>query len=69
MARDQHDAKYYMKCMIGGMLACGLTHTAVVPLEKFKKPVTLGWTPTLTRYSLYGLGKFGFYDVYKKIVG
>jgi solute carrier family 25 phosphate transporter 3 len=35
--------------------------------------LTLGWTPTLIGYSLQGLGKFGFYemfkDVYKKIVG
>lgn len=87
---------YYLKCMVGGVLACGLTHTAIVPLDvmKCKKQVdgtyckgildgvkkvrrdghvTLGWSPTLVGYSLQGLGKFGFYeifkDVYKKIVG
>lgn len=96
MAGDKHDLSYYLKCMIGGMLACGLTHTAIVPLDvmKCKKQidknystgiidgvkkvssagqVTLGWAPTLVGYSLQGLGKFGFYeifkDVYKKIVG
>lgn len=96
MAGDKHDTSYYLKCMIGGMLACGLTHTAIVPLDvmKCKKQVdknycsgmvdgvkkvssagqvTLGWAPTLIGYSLQGLGKFGFYeifkDVYKKIVG
>jgi solute carrier family 25 phosphate transporter 3 len=35
--------------------------------------LSLGWAPTLVGYSLQGLGKFGFYeifkDVYKKIVG
>ena len=93
---EKHDASYYFKCMIGGALACGLTHTAIVPLDvmKCKKQIdptfskgmgdgiakvrangwtTLGWTPTLLGYSLQGLGKFGFYeifkDVYKNIVG
>ena len=96
MAAEKHDAAYYFKCMIGGSLACGLTHTAIVPLDvmKCKKQIdphfskgmvdgiakvrangwtTLGWTPTLIGYSLQGLGKFGFYeifkDVYKGIVG
>ena len=96
MGGEVHDATYYFKCMIGGALACGLTHTAIVPLDvmKCKKQLdssfckgmgdglskvkanghlTLGWTPTLIGYSLQGLGKFGFYemfkDVYKKIVG
>lgn len=82
--------------MIGGALGCGITHTAIVPLDvaKCKKQVdpnfsksmidgiskvraaghgTLGWAPTLVGYSLQGLGKFGFYeifkDVYKGIVG
>jgi len=82
--------------MIGGSLACGLTHTAIVTLDvaKCKKQIdknfsssmidgiskvrsagqaTLGWAPTLIGYSLQGLGKFGFYemfkDVYKNIVG
>ncbi|MCL4118492.1 UNVERIFIED_CONTAM: hypothetical protein GTU68_019102 [Idotea baltica] len=87
---------YYLKCMMGGILACGLTHTAIVPLDvmKCKKQIdptfskgmidgaqkvirngqsTLGWAPTFVGYSLQGLGKFGFYeifkDVYKNIVG
>ena len=29
-------AEYYGKCMIGGALSCGLTHTAVVPLDLVK---------------------------------
>ena len=93
---DKHDLSYYLKCMAGGVLACGLTHTAIVPLDVMKcknqidpefcssfvdgvKKVTsgghatLGWAPTFIGYSLQGLGKFGFYeifkDVYKKVVG
>ena len=34
--KDVHDASYYMKCMMGGILACGLTHTAVCPLDVLK---------------------------------
>lgn len=33
---DVHNTSYYGKCMIGGLLACGLTHTAVVPLDIVK---------------------------------
>jgi len=33
---DKHDASYYMKCMIGGIFACGLTHTATTPLDLIK---------------------------------
>lgn len=36
MAPEVHDASYYFKCMIGGMLGCGLTHTAIVPLDVAK---------------------------------
>jgi len=31
-----HTWGYYGKCMIGGILSCGLTHTAVVPLDVVK---------------------------------
>jgi len=27
---------YYLKCMVGGVMACGLTHAAVVPLDVSK---------------------------------
>jgi solute carrier family 25 phosphate transporter 3 len=33
---DVHDMSYYSKCMIGGILSCGITHTAVVPLDIIK---------------------------------
>ena len=33
---DVHDLSYYGKCMIGGILSCGITHTAVVPLDIIK---------------------------------
>lgn len=31
-----HDESYYLKCMFGGVLSCGLTHTAVTPLDVSK---------------------------------
>lgn len=33
---DTHDVFYYLKCMVGGALACGVTHTAIVPLDVVK---------------------------------
>ena len=33
---DVHDMSYYLKCMMGGILACGLTHTAIVSLDVVK---------------------------------
>jgi len=31
-----HDVNYYLKCMLGGVLSCGITHTLVVPLDIVK---------------------------------
>jgi solute carrier family 25 phosphate transporter 3 len=31
-----HDNAYYLKCMLGGVLSCGLTHLAVTPLDVTK---------------------------------
>jgi solute carrier family 25 (mitochondrial phosphate transporter), member 3 len=31
-----HDTSYYLKCVVGGILSCGLTHTAVCPLDVVK---------------------------------
>ncbi|KAH9389252.1 hypothetical protein TYRP_008610 [Tyrophagus putrescentiae] len=83
--------KYYALCGLGGILSCGITHTALTPLdlvkcriqvnpEKYKSiangfKVTVaeegirglgrGWAPTAIGYSLQGLGKFGFYELFK----
>eukprot|EP01094_Clydonella_sp_ATCC50884_P015272 TRINITY_DN25854_c0_g1_i1.p2 TRINITY_DN25854_c0_g1~~TRINITY_DN25854_c0_g1_i1.p2 ORF type:complete len:328 (-),score=138.94 TRINITY_DN25854_c0_g1_i1:311-1294(-) len=88
-----HDMSYYLKCQLGGILSCGLTHTAVVPLdvtkckmqvfpEKYKglfsgvrtivaeegaKGMLIGWAPTFIGYSMQGLCKFGFYEVFKDV--
>jgi len=85
--------KYYALCGLGGLLSCGITHTAIVPLDlvkcriqvnsdKYKsivngfrvtvaeegsKALVKGWAPTLVGYSLQGVGKFGFYEVFKII--
>jgi len=87
--------KFYALCAFGGLLSCGLTHTAVVPLDlvkcriqvdpdKYKslkngfvvsvkeggfKALTLGWAPTLVGYSMQGIGKFGFYEMFKNLYG
>ncbi|MCJ8735855.1 hypothetical protein PDJAM_G00252360 [Pangasius djambal] len=88
-------AKYYALCGFGGILSCGITHTAVVPLDlvkcrlqvdpaKYKSifngfSVTIredgmrglakGWAPTFIGYSMQGLCKFGFYEVFKILYG
>ncbi|KAF8374865.1 hypothetical protein PRIPAC_81294 [Pristionchus pacificus] len=85
--------KYYALCGIGGMLSCGITHTAIVPLdlvkcriqvnpEKYKgivsgfrttvaeegfRALAKGWAPTAIGYSMQGLGKFGFYELFKVV--
>jgi solute carrier family 25 phosphate transporter 3 len=33
---DVHDMSYYLKCMMGGILACGVTHAAICPLDVVK---------------------------------
>ncbi|CAL8135349.1 unnamed protein product [Orchesella dallaii] len=83
--------KYYILCSLGGALSCGVTHTAIVPLdlvkcriqvdpEKYKslghglkttmaeegvKGLARGWAPTFIGYSMQGMFKFGFYEVFK----
>lgn len=86
-------SKYYALCGFGGLLSCGLTHTAVTPLdlvkcrlqvnkEKYKNlgngfkltyqeggagGLFLGWAPTAIGYSMQGICKFGFYELFKNI--
>merc|ERR1712110_309207 len=86
---------YYALCAVGGALSCGLTHTAVTPLdlvkcriqvnkEKYKsigngfkvtmaeggaRGLVLGWAPTAIGYTMQGICKFGFYEVFKNIYG
>jgi solute carrier family 25 phosphate transporter 3 len=87
--------KYYALCGLGGILSCGITHTAVVPLDLVKCRIQVdpakyggifkgfrvslqeegvrslgkGWAPTAIGYSMQGLCKFGFYEVFKNIYG
>ncbi len=37
-----HTTSYYVKCMLGGVLSCGLTHLAVVPLDIVKCNMQVG---------------------------
>jgi len=85
--------KYYGFCAFGGVLSCGITHTAVVPLDLLKcriqvnpikytgifsagaltikeegvRGLSRGWAPTAIGYSMQGVCKFGFYEVFKNI--
>ena len=85
--------KYYALCGYAGILSCGITHTALTPLDMVKcriqtnpgkytgifqgfkvsmaeggvKGLARGWAPTAFGYSAQGLGKFGFYEVFKKL--
>ncbi|XP_071453585.1 solute carrier family 25 member 3-like isoform X1 [Hetaerina americana] len=59
--------KYFMLCGFGGILSCGLTHTAVVPLDLVKcriqvnpekyKSIFNGFRVTIKEDGLKGLGK------------
>jgi solute carrier family 25 phosphate transporter 3 len=33
---DVHDMSYYSKCMVGGILSCGITHTIMCPIDIIK---------------------------------
>lgn len=87
--------KFYGLCAVGGLLSCGITHTAVVPLDLVKcrlqvdkakyqnlgtgfkitlaedgaRGLAKGWAPTFLGYSAQGVGKFGFYEVFKILYG
>lgn len=46
---ELYSGKYYAACTFGGLLACGLTHTAVTPLDVVKtRRVSI--TPVLSRF-------------------
>lgn len=36
MGQDKHDLSYYLKCMVGGAMGCGLTHTGIVSIDVVK---------------------------------
>lgn len=55
--RIQVDAQKY-KSIFGGM--------KVTVGEEGVRALARGWAPTLIGYSFQGLGKFGFYEVFKK---
>lgn len=83
--------QFFALCGLGGVISCGTTHTAMVPLDLVKCRIQVnpqkykgigfgfkttvreegfralgkGWAPTFYGYSMQGLGKFGFYEVFK----
>ncbi|KAK5452254.1 Cu/Pi carrier [Exophiala xenobiotica] len=92
---EPNSTKYFAACMIGGIIACGPTHTSVTPLDLVKtrrqvdpklytsnfkawrtiygsdglRGVFFGWAPTFVGYSFQGLGKYGFYEIFKHEYG
>lgn len=92
---EPNSTKYFASCMLGGIIACGPTHTSVTPLDLVKtrrqvdpkiytsnvqgwrsiyakegvRGVFFGWSPTFVGYSFQGLGKYGFYEIFKHIYG
>ncbi|EXJ64161.1 hypothetical protein A1O7_00497 [Cladophialophora yegresii CBS 114405] len=92
---EPNSTKYFAACMLGGVVACGPTHTLVTPLDLVKtrrqvvpgiyksnlqgwssiyakeglRGVFFGWTPTFVGYSFQGLGKYGFYEIFKHLYG
>jgi len=92
---EPNSTKYFASCMLGGIIACGPTHTSVTPLDLVKtrrqvdsnlyksnvqgwktiyakeglRGVFTGWSPTLIGYSFQGMGKYGFYEVFKHVYG
>ncbi|KAG1854830.1 mitochondrial carrier protein [Suillus subalutaceus] len=48
-----HDATYYAKCMLGGALACGITHAALTPLDVAKCNMQVN--PTKYKGAISGL--------------
>ncbi|MFH4973356.1 hypothetical protein AB6A40_000065 [Gnathostoma spinigerum] len=85
--------QFYAYCGLGGIISCGTTHTAIVPLDLVKCRIQVnpakytgiisgfrttikeehlralykGWAPTCIGYSCQGLGKFGFYEIFKQL--
>ena len=59
--------EYYMKCALGGVISCGTTHTAVVPLDLVKcrlqvdnakyKNIVTGFRVSVAEEGMRGLAK------------
>jgi len=60
---DVHDASYYFKCVIGGAMACGLTHAFITPLDlvKCRRQVNPDMYPSLVAglKTVHGKGGMG----------
>ncbi|OII72435.1 mitochondrial phosphate translocator [Cryptosporidium ubiquitum] len=55
MKEETKNVKYYLNCALGGALSCGLTHTAIVPIDVAKCRIQVypdrfrGLIPTLSK--------------------
>ena len=57
---DVHDFSYYRKCMMGGILSCGITHTIVTPLDLVKCRLQVS-----IKHSFYFAENLGVFPVYE----
>lgn len=49
-----HNIAYYSKAMLGGALACGVTHAGITPLDVTKCNMQVNYTSSSTlRYSIF----------------
>ncbi|KAJ1608664.1 mitochondrial phosphate translocator [Cryptosporidium canis] len=59
MGEKKKNVNYYLSCAVGGALSCGLTHTAIVPVDVAKCRMQVyperfrGLVPTLSRIVRY----------------
>jgi hypothetical protein len=49
-----HTNEYYLKCCLGGVLSCGLTHLAVTPLDVAKCNMQVSAASWASRWRAYG---------------
>ena len=52
---DVHNMAYYQKCMVGGILSCGITHMLVTPLDIVKCRMQVSNKPFLYDFTSEGL--------------
>ena len=65
--KEVHDMTYYKKCMLGGIISCGSTHTLVCPLDIIKCRMQVSFTNILNilqaNPGMYSGVKDGFFKI------
>ncbi|XVF08621.1 hypothetical protein REPUB_Repub07fG0018600 [Reevesia pubescens] len=68
---EMYSPAFYAACTAGGILSCGLTHTAVTPLDLVKCNMQIDpakYKSISSGFGVFAQGacKFGFYEFFKK---